>query len=83
MLTKTEISVLKKTPDSVPIQKSLNESEYRKEFEELSRIMGRKWDFRNELSKNFFELPLFRPMLILLFIFSSTVPYIIMNVAHF
>ena len=58
----------------MPIQKSLNESEYRKKFEELSRIMGRKWDFRNELSKNFIELPVFRPMLILLFNFSSTVP---------
>ena len=61
VLTETEISVLEKGLDFAPIQKSLNEPELRKDFEEFSRRMRCKWHFRNELSENFSETPAFRP----------------------
>ena len=61
VLTETEIRVLEKGLDFAPIQKSLNEPELRKDFEEFSRRMRCKWHFRNELSENFSETPAFRP----------------------
>ena len=53
VLTETEIKVLEKGLDFAPIQKTLNEPELRKDFEEFSRRMRHKWHFRNEVSENF------------------------------
>ena len=61
VLTETEIKVLEKGLDFAPIQKTLNEPELRKIFEEFSRRMRCKWNFRNKLSENFSETPSFRP----------------------
>ena len=61
VLTETEIKVLEKRLDFPPIQKTLNEPELRKDFEEFSRRMRYKWHFRNEVSENFSEAPSFRP----------------------
>ena len=61
VLTETEIRVLEKGLDFVPIQKLLNEPELRKDFEKFSRRMRCKWHFRNELSENFSDTPAFRP----------------------
>ena len=61
VLTGTEIRVLEKGLDFAPIQKSLNEPELRKYFEEFFRRIRCKWHFRNELSENFRETPAFRP----------------------
>ena len=58
VLTETEIKVLEKGLDFAPIQKTLNQPELRKYFEEFSRIMRCKWYFRNEVSENFSETPL-------------------------
>ena len=65
VLTETKISVLEKGLDLAPIQKSLNEPELTKDFEEFSRRMRSKWHFRNELSENFSETPAFRPKSVL------------------
>ena len=46
VLTETEIRVLEKGLDFAPIQKSLNEPELRKDFEEFSRRIRCKWHFR-------------------------------------
>ena len=61
VLTETEISVLENGLDFAPIQKSLNEPELRKDFEEFSQKMQCKWHFCNELSESFSETPTFRP----------------------
>ena len=61
VLNETGIRVLEKGLDFAPIQKSLNEPELRKDFEEFFRRMRCKWHFRNELSENFSETPAFRP----------------------
>ena len=61
VLTETEVSALEKGLDFAPIQKSLNEPELKKDFEEFSRRIQCKWHFRNELSGNFSETPAFRP----------------------
>ena len=61
VLTETEIRVLEKGLDFAPIQKSLNEPELRKYFEDFSRRIRCKWHFRKELSENFSETPAFRP----------------------
>ena len=42
-------------------KKTLNSPELRKAFEEFSRRMRCKWHFRNEVSENFSETPVFRP----------------------
>ena len=47
--------------DFVLIQKTLNEPKFRKIFEEFSRRMKCKWNFRNEPTNNFSEMPAFRP----------------------
>ena len=59
--TETGIRVLEKGLDFGPIQKSLNEPELRKDFEEFSRRMRCKWHFCNELSENFSDTLAFRP----------------------
>ena len=61
VLTETEVRVLEKGLDFASIQKSLNEPELRKDFEELSRRMRCKWHFRNDLPENLSETPAFRP----------------------
>ena len=61
ILTEVEIKVLEKGLDFAPIQKTLNEPELRKDFEEFSRRMGCKWNFRNEPTNNFSEIRTFRP----------------------
>ena len=43
------------------VQRSLNESELRKDFEELARRMRIKWNFRNEPSEDLSDKPAFRP----------------------
>ena len=43
------------------MENSLNEPELRKDFEEFSRRMRCKSDFRNELFENLSEIPAFRP----------------------
>ena len=61
VLTETEIKVLEKGFDFAPIQKTLNEPELRRDFEEFFRRMRCKWHFRNEVPDNFSETPSFKP----------------------
>ena len=61
ILTETEIGVLENGLDFALIQKTLNESKFRKIFEEFSRRIRCKWDFRNEPTNKFSEIPAFRP----------------------
>ena len=63
ILTETEIKLLEKGLDFAPVQKTLNEPELRKDFDEFYRRMRCKWDFRNEVSETFSEIPEFRPKL--------------------
>ena len=53
--------MLEKDHDLAPIQKTLNEPELRKDVEEFSRRMRCKWNFQNEPTINFSEIPAFRP----------------------
>ena len=57
VLTETEIKVLEKGLDYVPIQKKINEPELRKDFSEFCRRMRNKWYFRNEPTPQFSEVP--------------------------
>ena len=61
ILTEAEIKVLEKGLDFAPIQKTLNEPELRKDFEEFSRRIRCKWNFRKEQTNNFSEIAGFRP----------------------
>ena len=45
----------------LPVQRSLNEPELRKDFEEFARRMHIKWNFQNEPSEDFSDKPAFRP----------------------
>ena len=47
--------------DFAPVQRTLNEPEFCKDFEEFCRRMRCKWHFRNEVSETFSEIPTFRP----------------------
>ena len=60
ILTEAEIKVLENGLDFAPIQKTLNETETL-DFEEFSRRMKCKWNFRNKPSNNFSQIPAFRP----------------------
>ena len=60
MLIDTKINVLVKGLDFAPIQKKLNESELRSDFNEFCRRMHLKWHFRDE-SENFSKIPVFNP----------------------
>ena len=60
-LSNTEIEVLEKGLDFSPIQRSFNELDLRKYFEEFARKMRIKWDFRNKPSEDFSNKPTFRP----------------------
>ena len=52
--------MLEKGLDFAPLQRTLNEPELRKEFEEFCRRMKCKWHFCNEASKTFSEITAFR-----------------------
>ena len=60
-LSVDEIRVLEKELDFVPIQRKVNEPELRRDFEEFCRKMRIKWNFRNDLSEDFSQIPAFRP----------------------
>lgn len=60
-LSEIEIQVLEKGLDFAPVQRSINEPELRKDFDDFSRRMRVKWNFRNEPSENFSEKPAFCP----------------------
>ena len=61
VLSEIEIQVLEKGLDFAPIQKSINEPELRKDFEEFSRRMRIRWNFRDQPSEDFSDKPAFRP----------------------
>ena len=61
VLSEIETSILEKGFDLAPIQNSINEAELRKDFEDFSRRMRIKWNFRDQTSKNFSDEPAFRP----------------------
>ena len=61
ILTEVEIKVLEKGLDFAPVQRTLNEPELLKDFEECCRRMRCKWHFRNEVSETFSEILAFRP----------------------
>ena len=48
--------MLEKGVDFAPVQRTLNEPELRKDFEEFCRRMRCNWDFRNEVSEAFSEI---------------------------
>ena len=52
---------LEKSYDFPPIQKTLNEPELRKDFEEFLRRMRGKWNFQNEPTNSFRETQALRP----------------------
>ena len=61
VLSEIEIQVLEKGLDFTPIQKSINEPELRKDFEDLSRRMRIRWNFRDQPSEDFSDKPAFCP----------------------
>ena len=52
--------MLEKGLDFAPIQKTLNEQKLTKDFEEFSRKMRYKWNFKNKPTNNFNETRAFR-----------------------
>ena len=56
-LSDFEIQVLKKALDVWPLQRSLNDPELRKDFEEFACRMRIKWNFQNETSDDFSHKP--------------------------
>ena len=61
VLSEIDIHVLKKGFDFAPIQKSINEPELRKDFEDFSRRMRIRWNFRDQPYENFSDKPAFHP----------------------
>ena len=61
VLSEIEIQVLEKGLDFAPIQRSINEPELRKDFEDFSRRMRIRWNFRDQLSEDFSDKSAFRP----------------------
>ena len=61
VLSQTEISVLEKGLGFVPTGNMINEADLRRDFNEFSRKTRCKWYFRDEPSKDFSEIPAFRP----------------------
>ena len=61
MLSEIEIHVLERGLDFAPIQKSINEPELRKDFEEFSSRVRIRWNFRDQPSEDFSDKPVFRP----------------------
>ena len=60
VLSEIEVQVLKKGLDFAPIQKTKNEPELRKDFEDFSRRMRITWNFRDQSSEDFSDKPAFR-----------------------
>ena len=52
---------MQKGLDFAPFQKSINETELRKDFEEFSRRMRIRCNFRDQLSEDFSDKLAFRP----------------------
>ena len=61
VLSDAEIKVLEKGLDFAPIQRKINETELREDFEEFCCRMRVKWHFRNEPSESFSKKPTFSP----------------------
>ena len=61
MLPETELQVLEKNVDLPSIRNSVNETELRKDFEDLSRRMHIICDFSDQSSKDFSDKPAFCP----------------------
>ena len=61
VLNEIEIKVLEKGLGFVPTPNIINEEDLRINFGEFSRKMRCKWNFRDEPSPNFSEVPAFRP----------------------
>ena len=61
VLSDIEVKVLKKRLDFTPIQKSVNEPELRKDFEDFCRRMHIRWNFRDQPSEDFSDKPAFFP----------------------
>ena len=59
MLSEIDIQDLEKRLDFSPIQKSINEPELRKDFEDFSRRMCIIWNFKDQLSEDFSDKPAF------------------------
>ena len=61
VLSEIEIQVLKKGFDFAPIQRSMNEPELGKDFEDFSRRIRIRWNFKDRLSEDCSDKPVFRP----------------------
>ena len=61
VLSQTEINVLEKGLEFVPTANMINEADMRREFDTFRRKTRYKWYFRDEPSKDFSEIPAFRP----------------------
>ena len=61
LLSEIEIQVLEKGLDFAPIQKSINEPELRRDFEDFPRRMRIRCNSRDHPSEDFFDKPAFRP----------------------
>ena len=59
VLTETEICILEKGLGFPPATTRVNESDLKRDFNELSQTMRCKWYFRNEPKENFSEKPVF------------------------
>ena len=60
VLSDTEITILEKGQEYVPIQNKVNEPELRQDFDKFSRKMRLKWHFQNKTTEDFGETPSFR-----------------------
>ena len=56
----TEINVLGKGLGFTPTPSFINESDFKRDFEDFARKMRCKWYFRNDITENFSQLPAFR-----------------------
>ena len=61
MPPETELQLLERNVDLASIQNSVNETELRKYFEDLSRRMRIIWDFSDQSSNDFSDKPAFYP----------------------
>ena len=61
VLSQTEISVLEKGLEFVPTPNMIIEADLRREFDTFRRKSRYKWYFKDEPSKDFSEIPAFRP----------------------
>ena len=61
MLNEIEIKVLEKGLNFAPTPNIINEEDLRRDFSKFSINIRCKWNFTDEPSPNFSEVPLFRP----------------------